>query len=73
MALRSCKKINLGTIIDLDAYKYTIEHFNVDLKSNKIELTIRHLNQQKQYFTYDLSQAKKEGVIDITFLNKVLK
>ena len=67
------KKINLGTIIDLDAYKYTIEHFNVDLKSNKIELTIRHLNQKKQYFTIDLLQAKKDGIIDITFLNKVLK
>ena len=67
------KKINLGTIIDLDAYKYTIENFNVDLKKNQIELTIRSLNQERKYFTYDLMQAKKEGIIDITFLNKILK
>jgi hypothetical protein len=66
-------KINFGTIKDLDKYKYTIENFNVNLRLNKIEITIRSINQERKNLTYDLLQAKEEGIIDITFLNKILK
>lgn len=66
-------KINLGTILDIENYEYTIENFNVDIKLCEVQITVRSLNLEKQNFTIDLSAAKKLGVIDITFLNKVLK
>jgi hypothetical protein len=66
-------KINFGTIKDLNKYKYTIENFNVDLRLCKIDITTRSINQEKNSFTIDLLEAKEQGIIDITFLNKLLK
>lgn len=66
-------KIVFGSVKDIENYKYTIENFNVDLKLCIIEITIRSTNQERQYFTIDLVYAKEKGIIDITFLNKLLK
>lgn len=66
-------RINLGTIKDLDKYEYTIENFNIDLKLCKIDITTRSINQERNTFTIDLLEAKEKGIIDITFLNKLLK
>lgn len=66
-------KIVFGSVKDIENYKYTIENFNVDLKLCEVQITVRSLNQERQYFTIDLTEAKELGVIDITFLNKVLK
>lgn len=67
------KKINLGTINDIENYKYTIQNFDVDLNLLYINITIRSTNQEIQKITLDLMKAKENGVIDITFLDKILK
>ncbi len=66
-------RISLGVIKDLEKYEYTIENFNVDLKLGKIEITTRSINQERKRFTIDIVAAKEKGIIDITFLNKLLK